>query len=87
MGAVAALFATWICLLVLLGISVASVVLLALPWSLLTVAACALSMILLILILFMNLKDSRGLTRVYATGAILWLAFFLTLTLMDYLTR
>ena len=87
MGAVAVLFLTWICLLALLGISVTSVVLLSLPWSLAAVAACALSMILLILILFMDLKHSRGLTRVYATGATLWLAFLITLTLADYLNR
>ena len=87
MGVVAILFATWVCLLILLMVSVASVVVLSLPWSLLTVAACALAMILLILLLFMDLKNSRGLTRVYGTGAILWLAFLITLILMDYLHR
>ncbi|SHF54702.1 cytochrome c oxidase subunit 4 [Modicisalibacter ilicicola DSM 19980] len=87
MRVVTTLFVTWLCLLVLLGISVTSVVMLSLPWSLVAVAACALSMILLILVLFMDLKHSRGLTRVYATGATLWLAFLITLTLADYLTR
>ncbi|MFD2189572.1 hypothetical protein [Pistricoccus aurantiacus] len=87
MGAVAVLFLTWICLLVLLAISVTSVVLLSLPWSLVAVGVCALCMILLIIILFMDLRNSRGLTRVYATGAVLWLAFLITLTLMDYLHR
>lgn len=87
MGAVAVLFVTWACLLVLLGIGVASATLLTPPWSLVVVGANALCMVLLILVLFMDLKATPGLSRIYGTGGILWLGFLITLTLMDYLHR
>jgi cytochrome c oxidase subunit 4 len=78
---------TWLGLLALLAIQVLAATLLSGPLGHGVVALAALCMVVLIWTLFMDLRNSRGLIRVYAVGGVLWLAFLITLTLADYLTR
>lgn len=54
-----------------------------------TVAALAIAVakMLLVILFFMHVRYSSGLTRIVIVAAFLWLAILLSLTLSDVLTR
>jgi len=50
----------------------------------LTIAVCKM---LLVVLFFMHIKYSKGLTRIVIVGAFFWLGIMITLTCSDMLTR
>jgi caa(3)-type oxidase subunit IV len=57
------------------------------PWSVVVALAIACSKALLVLLFFMHLRDSPGLTWLVAGGGFFWLAILIGLTMSDVLTR
>ncbi len=79
--------AGWAALLLLLALQCTAGFLplgrLALPVALLLVAM----MVAVTAILFMDLRRSPGVARIFAIGGLFWLAILFGLTSADYLTR
>ncbi len=76
-----------VALLLLLGLSAASVALPPAPWKTgfgLTISAAKIA---LIAVFFMRLNRSAGLVRVFAVAGLFWLGILATLVAADYLTR
>jgi len=74
-------------LLVLLGISAATVALPPAPWKTAVSLIISAAKIALIAVFFMRLNRSVGLVRVFAVAGLFWLGILATLVAADYLTR
>jgi cytochrome c oxidase subunit 4 len=57
------------------------------PWNFLVAFAIAMTKAVLIVLFFMHVRYSPGLTKVVACAGFFWLAIMLGLTFADYLTR
>lgn len=77
----------WLALLALLGATIGASYLLSGPASAVASLGIALAKATLIFWYFMQLRSEKGLTRVFAVGALVWLITLLTLSTIDYLTR
>jgi cytochrome c oxidase subunit 4 len=77
----------WLALLVLLAISAAGSFIFTGPLNLLVSFGTAGLKALLIFWFYIHLKEEGGLNRIFALGAILWLALLMTLPAVDMLTR
>lgn len=78
---------TWAALLVLLGATVASAYV---PMGMLNAVAnvgVALIKMILIMLVFMHLREAPGVLRLFAAGGFVWLALLVGLSMADYLTR
>jgi cytochrome c oxidase subunit 4 len=84
---VLSLLGVWAALIVLLAATVGATYLLPGPLRLGANMAIAVLKAGLVLWFFMQLDRASGLTRIFATGAILWLAILMTLISADLLTR
>ena len=74
-------------LLVLLSLTALGARLPAGPWSLPIALSIAIAKLGLIFYYFMNLRQHRGMTWIFAAAGFFWLAIALVLTFSDYLTR
>jgi cytochrome c oxidase subunit 4 len=77
----------WLGLLVLLGLTVASSYSFTGAASAVVSLGIATAKAALIFWFFMQLRDEKGLIRIFAVGAIAWLAILLTLLTIDQATR
>jgi cytochrome c oxidase subunit 4 len=77
----------WMCLLILLGLTVAASMVLHGPASLATGLLIASTKTALVFYFYMNLKTEGGLIRLAALGAFAWLLLLLILAATDYGTR
>ena len=78
---------TYLALLALLALNIASVYLNLgnfQPWVNVSIAA---AMTALIIIFLMHVSQNSSLIRIFAAGGFFWLIFMFSLTLSDYLTR
>ena len=57
------------------------------PASVVVALAIAFTKALLVLLFFMHLRESPGLTWVVAGGGVFWLAILIALTMSDVMTR
>ena len=87
MGKIRSIVAVWTGLLVLLTISAAASFAFTGPLNLLVSFGTAATKALLIFWFYMHLKEEDGLNRVFAIGAIVWLALLLLLPAVDLLSR
>lgn len=78
---------TWLVLLLLLGLSLLSVQFLSGPLQYAISYTCAVAIGGCIMIFYMGLRTADGMIRVFAVGAIAWLALLLLLTILEVLTR
>ena len=74
-------------LLVLLGLTLAVSFLPVGPWRLAVGLLIAGVKASLVAVIFMHLRWSSPVMRLFAVAGLVWLAILLTLTLTDYLTR
>jgi cytochrome c oxidase subunit 4 len=81
------LLLVWLCLLILLGLTVGLSTVLHGPMSLAAGLLIACVKTALIFYFYMNLKSENGLVRLAALGAFAWLLLFLFLAATDYSTR
>ena len=77
----------WGLLMALLALTVALGEVQLGQWNFFVAFAIAMVKAVLIMLFFMHVRDSRGLTRVVACAGFFWLAIMLGLTFADYLTR
>lgn len=77
----------WLGLVSLLCLTIAASYLLAGPASAAASLGVALAKALLIFWFFMELRDQKGLVRIFATGAAVWLMLLVAFTIMDFSTR
>jgi cytochrome c oxidase subunit 4 len=56
-------------------------------WNTVVALAIAVTKMLLVVLFFMHVKDSTGLTRVVILAGFFWLAILIALSLSDELTR
>lgn len=56
-------------------------------WSIVAAMTIAVAKMLLVVLIFMHVRYSSSLTRVFAAAGLFWLFIMLSLTLGDYLTR
>ncbi|HEY0781101.1 MAG TPA: cytochrome C oxidase subunit IV family protein, partial [Thermoanaerobaculia bacterium] len=57
------------------------------PLNDLVAMAIAVTKAVLVILIFMHVKDSTVLTKVTVVAGFFWLLIMITMTLMDYLTR
>jgi cytochrome c oxidase subunit 4 len=81
------LIAAGAALLLLLGLSAASVLLPPAPWKTALGLGIAAAKVAIIGICFMRLNRTSGLTRIFAAAGVFWLMLLAVLTGADYLTR
>jgi caa(3)-type oxidase subunit IV len=74
-------------LLLLLGVSAATVALPPAPWKTGVSLVISAAKIGLIAVFFMRLNRSAGLVRVFAVAGLFWVGILATLVAADYLTR
>ncbi len=79
--------AIWGLLMVLLFVTVAVNEIDLGQWNFFIAFAIAMVKAVLIVLFFMHVRDSPGLTRVVACAGFFWLAIMLCLTFADYMTR
>lgn len=77
----------WIALLVLTFATTAIAKIDMGPLNVYVALTIAVIKALLVILYFMHVKDSHGITRVYVGAGFFWLLILLTLTLTDYLSR
>jgi cytochrome c oxidase subunit IV len=77
----------WLILMVLLGLSIASIFLHLGRLGSFVQMAIAVVQALLVWLLFMNLRASSPQVRLCAVAGLFWLIFLFTITFSDYLTR
>ncbi len=80
-------FLVWLALLLLLLAAVAGTRLPLGGFNLVLNLAIATVMALLVLVFFMELRDSGSLIRIAAAAGFFWLLLLISLSLSDYLTR
>ena len=56
-------------------------------WNLFIALTIAVAKMTFIILFFMHVKYSSGLTRVFAAAGFMWFIILITLTLSDYLSR
>lgn len=56
-------------------------------WNTVVALAIATTKMILVILFFMHVKYSKGLTRIVIVGAFFWLGIMITLTCSDELTR
>lgn len=74
-------------LILLLIMSAATAALPPAPWKTAFSLAVSAAKTCVIALVFMKLREHRGLMRIFAVAGLFWLAIFGTLILADYLTR
>jgi len=57
------------------------------PFNVYVALTIAVVKALLVILFFMHVNHSRGITRVYVVAGFFWLGIMLVMTLTDYLTR
>jgi len=57
------------------------------PWNLPVALTIALIKMLLVILFFMHVRKSGGLTRLFAAAGFIWLIIMIDLTMSDFLTR
>jgi cytochrome c oxidase subunit 4 len=77
----------WLLLMVLLGVTVAAAEVDLGAMNFAVAFGIAMVKAVLIVLFFMHVKDSPGLTRVIACAGFFWLAIMLFLTFSDYASR
>jgi cytochrome c oxidase subunit 4 len=77
----------WFALLALLGATIGASYLLSGAASAVTSLGIALAKAALIFWYFMQLQGEKGLVRVFAVGALVWLMILLVLSTIDYVSR
>jgi cytochrome c oxidase subunit IV len=77
----------WLVLMTLLGLTVAGSFTVTGAASAVVSFGVAAAKVALIFWFFMQLRTEKGLIRVFAVGAIVWLLILLTLAAIDYATR
>jgi cytochrome c oxidase subunit 4 len=77
----------WLVLLVLTGLTTGVAYIDMGVYNMVAAVAIAIIKALLIVVLFMHLTKSTMLTRVIASGALVWLGIMILLTMTDYVTR
>jgi len=87
MSEIRSLVLVWLALLVLLAASAAGSLVFTGPLNLLVSFGTATLKALLIFWFYMHLKEEGGLNRIFAIGAIVWLALLLALPAVDLVTR
>jgi cytochrome c oxidase subunit 4 len=87
MGKLRTIAAVWAGLLVLLSVSAAASFAFTGPLNLLISFGTASLKAFLIFWFYMHLREEDGLNRVFAAGAVVWLALLLLLPAVDLLTR
>ncbi|WZO97683.1 cytochrome C oxidase subunit IV family protein [Isosphaeraceae bacterium EP7] len=78
---------TFVALLLLLGAAVAAAYMPLGQFHLAVTLSIAAIKAMVIMVVFMHLKDSSRLTWVFAGGSFVWLGIMLTITMADYLSR
>lgn len=81
------LFAVWAALLVLLLLTWGVAELNLGAWSVVVAMTIAVIKMLLVVLIFMHVRYSVPLLRVFAAAGFFWLCIMIALTLSDYLTR
>jgi cytochrome c oxidase subunit 4 len=77
----------WLALLALLGATIGASYLFTGASSAVVGLGIALAKSTLIFWFFMQLREEKGLVRIFAVGAVVWLTILLLLSAIDYLTR
>jgi cytochrome c oxidase subunit 4 len=77
----------WLALMGLLGATITASYLLTGPASAITSLGIAAGKAALVFWFFMQLKNEKGLVRIFALGALVWLGILLTFTVVDYAAR
>jgi cytochrome c oxidase subunit 4 len=57
------------------------------PYNIVLAMAIAITKATLVVLFFMHLKYSEGLTKVFAGTSIFWLVVLIAITMVDYFTR
>jgi cytochrome c oxidase subunit IV len=77
----------WLLLLLLTGSTVGVAYLDLGPWNFVAGMGIAVIKAGLVAYFFMELRDAKPLTKVFAAGALVWLGLLVLGTITDYLTR
>jgi cytochrome c oxidase subunit 4 len=77
----------WICLMVLLVLTVFAARFDLGTWSIVIALLIATAKGVLVLLYFMHLRFEKHITWIFAGAAILWLGIMIVLTMNDYVTR
>jgi cytochrome c oxidase subunit 4 len=77
----------WLALLALLGMTIGASYFLSGTASAVASLSIGLGKAVLIFWFFMQLRAEKGLVRVFAVGAVVWLIILLTMSAIDYATR
>lgn len=87
MPSLATYIITWVCLMVLLALTVFAAFFNLGTWNIVIALLIATAKALLVLFFFMHLRYERHITWIFAGAAFVWLAIMILLTMNDYLTR
>lgn len=81
------LFSIWLSLIGLLVLTWGAAELDLGEWNVVVALTIAVAKMLLVVLIFMQVRYSAKLIWIYVAAGFFWLAFLVTLTMTDYLTR